>query len=282
MASTVPIFRPSSPSDATNRAVPEGVAWAARAGYLAKGVVYGMVGGLALQQALGRGGDTTGTREALQRIGSAPFGQALLWAMVVGLAGYVAWRLVQAFVDPEGGSDGDHRRWPTRLFYFGSAVAYAVLAWSAVELVTGAGGGSASGGGSHQSWAARLMEMTWGVWLVGALGLGMVGRGLLQLWKAYTGRFREKIGSFDLGPIRERWTVAASRLGLTARGVIFGIIGGSFIHAAVTHDPDQARGLERSLEFLVTSPWLLGSVGLGLMGYAVYQGVKARYRLMGI
>lgn len=281
MASNLLFDSSSDAPDESGSTVSDGVEWAARAGYFAKGVVYGLVGVLALQQALGRGGDTTGTREALEHIGSAPFGQALLWAMIVGLAGYVAWRLVQAFADPEGDANDDDRRWPKRLFYFGSAVAYAVLAWSAVELVTGNGGGS-GGGGSQQTWAARLMETEWGVWLVGAIGVGIIGRGLLQLWKAYTESFREKIDSFDLGPVRERWTVAASRLGLTARGVIFGIIGGSFIHAAATHDPDEARGLERSLEFLVTSPWLLGGVGAGLVGYAVYQGVKARYRLMGI
>ncbi len=281
MASTLPTFDSSSPSGPSARTLRTGVEWAARIGYLAKGVVYGMVGLLALQQAVGRGGDLSGTRGALEHLGSAPFGQALLWATVAGLVGYVAWRLVQALLDPEAGPSDDDHRWATRLFYLGSAVTYGALAWSAVALATGAGSGSGGGGGSR-SWVVHVLDVPWGVGLVAVFGAGMVGRGALQLWKAYTERFREKIASFDLGPVRERWTIGASRLGLTARGVIFGIIGGSFIHAALTRDADRARGLERSLEFLVTSPWLLGSVGLGLMGYAVYQGVKARYRLMGI
>lgn len=281
MASTVPLFDSSSAStDSSDRALSDGVEWAARAGYAAKGIVYGLVGVLAVQQAVGRGGDISGTSGALEHIRSAPFGQALLWAVVVGLAGYVVWRLVQALVDPEADASDDDHRWANRLFYFGSAVLYGLLAWSAVDLLVGNGGGS-SGGGS-QSWAARLMGTGWGVWVVAAIGVGIIGRGLLQLWKAYTESFREKIASFDLGPGRQKWTVAASRLGLTARGVTFGIIGGSFVHAALTHDPSEARGLEGSLEFLVRSPWLLGAVGGGLVGYAIYQWVKARYRLIGV
>lgn len=280
MASTIPLLDSSStPRTPAERDLGEGVEWAARIGYGAKGAVYGLIGALALQQAVGRGGEITGTREALEHIGSAPFGQALLWAMVVGLAGYVFWRLVQAFVDPEADPDDDHR-WAMRLFYFGSAVAYGLLAWSAFSLVTGSGGGS--GGGDSRSWAAQLMALGWGVWIVAAVGVGIIARGALQFWKAYTESFREKIQSFDLGPGRESWAVAASRIGLTARGVIFGIIGGSFVHAALTHDPNQARGLEGSLEFLVTRPWALGAMGVGLMGYAVYQWVKARYRLIGV
>lgn len=272
----------SSPSGSSSTPDPsDGVVWAARAGYTAKGAVYGLVGVLALQQAIGRGGDISGTTEALDHIRSSPFGQVLLAAVAVGLAGYVVWRLVQAVADPEADDSDDHR-WATRLFYFGSAITYGLLAWTAVELLTGNGGASGDSSGGSRSWTARLMSMQWGVWLVGAVGLGIIGRGLLQLWKAYTESFREKIHSFDLGPGREQWVVTASRLGLTARGVIFGIIGGSFLRAAATHDPSDARGLEGSLEFLTASPWLLGAVGVGLMGYAVYQWVKARYRLIGV
>jgi len=126
------------------------------------------------------------------------------------------------------------------------------------------------------------MRMSWGVWLVGAIGAGLVIRGLVQLVKAYTESFREKIHTRELDARKEKWAITAGRVGLTARGVVFGIVGASVIRAAVVHDPEEARGLEGALEMLSSSPWLLGAMGVGLVAYAVYQWVKARYRLIGV
>src|SRR4028118_1471446 len=72
-----------------------------RFGYAAKGVVYALIGVLAAQAALGRGGETTDSQGALQRIVQAPFGKLLLGIVTVGLVGYAIWRLVQAFEDTE-------------------------------------------------------------------------------------------------------------------------------------------------------------------------------------
>lgn len=273
--------------------LPSWVEPAARAGYAAKGVVYAVIGVLAAQMALGDGGQTSGSRGALREIASGTFGQVLIGLMAAGLAGYVIWRLAQAFYDPEGkASDDDGKRFAKRAFYFISAVAYALLTWYAIQLLMGSGGGgqaagaaggSGGSGGSdgQQGRVAELMSNSWGVWLVGAIGVGIVARGVLQLVKAYTESFTKKIRRFDLGPARSRWVIGASRVGLTARGVIFGIIGGYLVYAAVIHDPTRARGLEGALDTLRGEPSLLGGVGVGLVGYAVYQWVKARYRLIG-
>ena len=262
---------------------------AARLGYAAKGVVYAVIGGLAVQQAFQGGGDTAGSREALQEIASGSLGKVALGVIVLGLVGYVVWRLVQAFLDPESDwRDDEEARWAKRAFYFISAVLYGILTYYGATLLFGSGGGSAGGsggsgsGGGSSGFAAELLSMSWGRWILGAVGVGVIGRGLFQFWKAYTEKFKERISSFDLGPARRNWVVGASRVGLTARGVIFAIIGGSLAYAAVTHDPGRARGLEGALQVLTGSPWILGAVGVGLMCYAVYQWVKARYRLIGV
>lgn len=268
----------SSPLGSGN--VSRGVEFAARAGYLAKGAVYAVIGALALQQAAGQGGEITSTREALREIGSGAFGQVLLWIMAAGLAGYVIWRLVQAVLDPEGDQtdDGDAKRWGKRLFYLISAVIYGILAWYAASLAMGDGGGGSGG----SSWESQVVRMTAGRWILGAIGVGVVARGLLQFGKAYTESFRKRIQSFDLGPGSRKWVVWASRVGLTARGVIFCMIGGALVYAAWTRDAQEAEGTEGALSFLVGSPWLLGAVAFGLICYAVYQAVKARYRLIGV
>ena len=255
---------------------------------------------MAVHQAIGAGGDTAGSREALREIASAPFGRIMLGLLAVGLACYVIWRLVQALLDPEADwTDDDEKRWAKRAFYLVSAALYAMLTYYAATLVldpggggggsmasggAGAGGGSggSGGGGGTSGLMASLMSESWGVWAVGAIGAAVMIRGLLQFWKAYTESFKERITSFDLGPARRDWVLRASRLGLTARGVVFVLIGGSIGWAAVTHDASDARGLEGALEFLTGTPWLLGAVGAGLVGYAVYQWVKARYRLIGV
>ena len=253
---------------------------AARAGYAAKAGVYAVIGVLALQQALGRGGGTTGSGGALERIAAGPFGQILVGLLAVGLAGYVVWRLVQAFRDPEADyADDDGKRLAKRGFYFLSAVLYGALAWQAAGLLLGGSGGG--GGDTQETLAARLMEHSWGVWALAAIGVGVGLRGIAQFVKAYRKSFKEKISSFDLGPARRSWVIAASRLGLTARGVIFALIGSFLIRAAATHDPQEAGGLEQALDTLAGSAWVLGAIGAGLVCYAIYQLVKARYRLIG-
>ncbi|MEX2529503.1 MAG: DUF1206 domain-containing protein [Gemmatimonadota bacterium] len=282
MATTPQSDDASSSGPMDNENVSDGVELAARVGYLAKGVVYAVIGGLALQQAVGRSGEITNTREALQEIGSAAFGQVLLWIMAAGLVGYVTWRLVQALVDPEGHStdDSDSKRWGKRAFYLLSAIIYGVLAWYAASLAMGTGGGGGGSGGS--SWESQVMQMPAGRWILGAIGIGFVARGLLQFGKAYTGSFKERISSFDLGPGSRKWVMRASRVGLTARGVVFSMIGAAAVYAARTPDPQNAEGTEGVLSLLVGTPWLLGAMGFGLICYAVYQGVKARYRLIGV
>lgn len=257
-----------------------GVEGAARAGYVAKSGIYGLIGVLAIFQALGMGGSTSGGRGAVRTIASGPLGRILLAAVGVGLAGYVVWRVVQAVADPGGdGADGGWKRRGVRAFYLGSAVVYGLLALYALRLLLGTGGG---GGDGQGGWTARLMQRSWGPWAVGAIGVGIVGRGVFQFVKVYTASFREKIASYELGPRQERWAVLVSRMGLSARGVVFGIIGAFFIYAGLRHDPDETGGLSEALGALRDEPVLLAGVGAGLISYAFYQALKARYRMIDV
>lgn len=280
----------SSAGSGTSNGLGDGIEVLARVGYAAKGVVYMVIGILAVQLAfVGSGGETSSTRGALQRISEASFGQVALLIVTIGLAAHTLWRLFQAGMDPEAAqsSDSEKKRWLKRAFFLMSAVVYGLLTYSGIEILTGlggggSGGGGSSGGGSDSAWAAELMSMTFGVWLVGIVGAAVVIRGLMQFVKAYTKGFRDKMSSFDFGPEQRKWIVRVSRLGLTARGVVFGIIGFSIIYAAVTHDPEEARGLEGALDMLISRPWLLGGLGGGLACYAAYQWIKARYRIIGV
>jgi hypothetical protein len=269
---------PSSAAAGAHRAARSDTVEAlARAGYAVKGVLYGLVGLLALQTALGVGGQTTGTRGAIRAVAGTAFGSVLLWIVAAGLIGYALWRLVQATLDPEG-KGNDAEGVVKRLGYAGSGVIYAGLAVFALELLLGGGG---SGGGGADSWTAMLMRQPFGPWLVGLAGLVGLGIGGYQLYKAWAATFKDKLRLGTLDARARRWIIGISRFGIGARGVVFALGGVFLITAAVQSDPDEARGLDgvlQSVQAQPFGPYLLGLVALGLVAYGAYGLIMARYR----
>ena len=66
-----------------------------------------------------------------------------------------------------------------------------------------------------------------------------------------------------------------------ARGVVFAMVGVFLGKAALEYDPQEAVGIDGALLKLVEAPLgpvLLGAVAAGLVAYAVYCLVEARFR----
>lgn len=253
----------------------------ARAGYAVKGVVYALVGVLAVRAAFGAGGQTTGTEGAISSIAGEPFGEVLLWLIAIGLVGYSLWRFVQAVGDPDHkGSDAEGII--KRLGYAGSGVLYGLLAYSTFQILLGNGGGSS--GGNASDWTATLMEQPFGVWLVGLAGVGAIALGIRQAYKGYQADFFDKFKTGAMGASERTWTRRTGQFGLIARGVVFGVIGVFLIRAALQTDPSEARGLGGALDALAAQsygPYLLAAVALGLIAYGAYCLLNARYRQIG-
>jgi Domain of Unknown Function (DUF1206) len=250
----------------------------ARLGFAAKGVVYFVVGLLAAQAAFGSGGRTTDSSGALETIVSQPFGKFLLTILTVGLIGYALWRLAEAIFDPEHSGQADTKQVIKRLGYAFSAVAYGGLAWTAIKLITGSGGG---GGNSTQDWTARLLAQPFGQWLVGLLGIIVISVGISYLYEAYKAKFRRHFKLQEMSPNERTWAIRAGRFGIAARGVVFAIIGIFFVQAARHSNASEAKGLGEALAVLAQQPfgpWILGLVALGLIAYGIYSLVEARYR----
>jgi hypothetical protein len=249
----------------------------ARLGYAAKGVVYGIVGLLAAQAAFGAGGRTTDTEGALQEIVRQPFGKVLLGVVAIGLLGYVLWRFVQAIKDPE--HKGSNAKGILKRIGYGiTGVIYASLAFSAVRIILGSGGGSSH---STQDWTALVLAQPFGQWLVGTVGVFIISLGFYQFYKAFSAKFRRELNLSQLSNTEEKWVIAISRFGLVARGVVFCVIGFFLIQAARLSEASKARGLGEALQVLAQQPygpWLLGSVALGLVAYGIYMIIQARYR----
>lgn len=245
----------------------------ARFGYAAKGVVYLIIGALAALAAFHKGGRTTDSRGALAEILSQPFGKFLLGAVAVGLIGYALWRFVQSVKNTE------NKGAATRVGYAVIGVLYSGLAFSAVKMVFGSGG--ENGGDASQEWTAVLMAQPFGRWLVAAIGLGFIGFGGYQFYKAFTAQFRENLMTEKMSRRAQSFALRTGQFGLSARGVVFGIIGFFLILAARRSDPSEVQGLGgalRALEQQTFAPWLFAVVALGLIAYGFYMFVLAKYR----
>jgi hypothetical protein len=254
---------------------------AARVGYAARGVVYAIVGVLALMVALGQGGRTTGTRGALEEVASKPFGSVMLGALGLGLVAFAAWRFAQAVRNTEGyGSDTKGKLGRAALVV--SGVIHAGLGLSAFRMLQGRSGSS---GGGTQGMTAKLMEAPFGRFLVALVGLVIIGFAVQQLKKVWE---RKVLRKLDLGGLAaaKRGTVEnVSRAGVAARAVVFLMTGGFFLKAALDRSPGEARGLDGALATLARQPagdLLLGLVALGLICYAAYQLLEARYRRLNV
>jgi hypothetical protein len=253
----------------------------ARFGYAARGLVYFVIGLLAIEAAIGAGGKTTGSKGALQTIVVQPFGKFLLAIIAFGIVGYVLWRLVQAILDPEdSGQKTGAKQIAKRLGYAMSAFAYAGLAATAVKLIIGSGGGG-NGNQSAQDWTARFLAQPFGRWMVGAAGIVVIGVGLSFLYKAYKTKFRHKLKWQQMSSRERTWTTRIGKFGLAARGVVFVIIGIFLTRAAVESNASEVKGLGESLSVLAQQAygqWLLGIVALGLIAYSLYCMIQAKYR----
>jgi hypothetical protein len=263
----------------TTRAAGGWVETMARCGYATKGVVYVIVGVLAVMTAIGAGGATKDSSGAIETIAQQPFGRILVGLTALGLIGYVIWRFMQAIMDPEH-KGSDSKGIAARIGYAVSGIAYASLAFLAARIALNGGGGG-GGDSSKQALTAKLMSQPFGIWLVGIVGVIVIGVGVFHFYQAYKAKFMEDYKAGEMSATERRWAKRIGRFGLSARGVTFAMIGSFFIIAAVQADPSEAKGLAGALDTLARQPygpWLLGIVSLGLVAYGVYCFSQARYR----
>src|ERR1035441_7537109 len=249
--------------------------WLARAGLVARGVVYGIVGILALKLAVGSGGKATTQRGALITIANQPFGHALLIVTAVGLAGYALWRLVRAGIGHGTEQDDSSFR---RVAGAASGLAYAALCVTAVKILTGAS--SSGGSNSPRKTTGGVLDWTGGTVIVGVAGAILIGVALFQGYKGVSKKFLDDSKTREMSREVKRGVTAIGIFGHLARMVVFGLIGYGLVKAAVDYDPRTAIGLDGALSKLSHNsygPFLLGVVAAGLIGFALYSIADASY-----
>lgn len=257
-------------------------------GWVAKGVVYGLMGIIAIPIAVNGGGgsgDEASQQGALAEISNTTGGTVLLVIMAIGLLLYALWRLTTACLP---GDNSEAKTWAHRVGWLFSAIVYGFLAVSSISFVVSSGGssgsesGSSSGGQSTvEEISASLLESTGGRWL---LGFGALVALAVAGYFAYKGVQRTYLDDIDLASATSIEQTVMTKLGVLGwigRSVTVGLIAVFVLRSAITADPDEAEGLDGALREIASQWWgvlLILVAGFGLLAYGIHAAVSARHR----
>jgi hypothetical protein len=252
-----------------------------RFGFVARGLIYVIIGALALQFAVGAGGATATPTSAIALIGRQPLGKLLLVITAAGLAGYSLWGFVRAILDPLGRGTNAKGLIDRAGFLF-SGVSYGLLLIPTVLTLLNKPGASTAGGTAGVP--AALLTGPFGKWLVVAFGLFWIMAGAGQLVTAFVGHFTRDLKTSTMSAEEVRAATWLGRIGFAARGVVFGLIGLIILQTAFAVGARQAEGFDGALAALAHAPYgeiLLGAVAIGLIVFGVYSALCAKWNKIG-
>ena len=253
------------------------MAWLARAGLIARGVMYVLIGIIAVQIAVEGSRQQADRTGAVRLVAHTAFGTVALWLLVIGFIGMTLWRLSEAI---GGSAESDGRKASKRLANLARAAFYAVVTYGILKYALGVGQPSSSDKQSQDLTAAALKHPG-GQWIVAIAGVIVVIAGLYTMYRAYKLKFLKHL---RMGSASTRTRKAVTRLGQIggiARGFVFATIGVFLVIAAKDANPKQAKGIDSALRALAHTPLgpvLLVVVALGLATFGLYSWCEARWR----
>lgn len=270
----------TSTTDPTRTTTPRSGDWKeamGRVGLVGRGVMYSVIGMLAIQLALGDPSEDASSSGAIEWIAQQPLGRFLLVALTISLFSLAVWRLLDAAVgDPvEGSEASDRAEYAIKgVLYLGLAIGSltaTVANWGGGT--SGSGGGS--GGGSQQA-TATVLEWPAGQWIVTAVGLGIVGYAI-YMFKRHTidEEFLQRLS------VSEGWVTVLGRFGYAGRSATFLVIGYFLVQAGLTHEAGESTGLSGALQEISGQgwgQWVLLAVAAGLLAFGLFSLAEARYR----
>ncbi len=291
---STPLLSGRTGSDDVQRLAREhpGVVTVAKVGWVAKGIVYALLGFLAVPIALhGSGADDGGTGStqasqsgAVARIAESSAGALALWLVAIGLFFYVAWRLVCVVLPAGNGA----KAWVTRIGYVVSAVVYVTLAWTAISFARDNPAQPAQGGTEDsriERFTRSLMEHSAGRWAVGLIGLVVIAIGVAFIVRGVTADFRKELEPGGVRPFSEQTITRLGQVGWVGRGLMMMIVGWFLTQAAIHFAAAEAKGIDGALREATGSTLgtlLVLFVAVALIVYGAFCVISApRARLRG-
>jgi len=246
----------------------------ARAGLTARGVIYLLIGWVALLVALGHSSREADQQGAMQLLAGKSYGLVSLWLLGIGFAAYALWRLSETAFGVTGEPNGAG----PRLISLGRAVVYAGFAYLTFTVISGT---QHSQSRQQQDTTATAMQHTYGRWLVGVAGLIVVIIGLVTVSQGARRKFMKYLRTSQMSPGTRRVVELLGMIGTIARGLIFALAGALVIDAAITHKASESGGIDKALLTLRNQPFgefLMMLAALGLAVFGVYGLCEARWR----
>lgn len=253
--------------------------WLVRAGFLARGITYGVIAALTVALALGIGisPDSANPQGALAVINGAPLGRLGLAIISAALLAYAIWKLGQTIRGhgPEGGGGS---RLKDRAANLGGALVYLSFFAVAIAVLTGNGG---NGSGQPRETAAELLGIPGGVIALAIAGFALMLTSVYQTYDAVTGKFAHQNKVEQMSAAGRRTFMVVGRGGLVVRAVLFSLVGYFLLRAAIELRAGAAVGIDGALARVQRQPlgsWLLALVAAGLFVFAAFSLLEARYR----
>lgn len=250
-----------------------------RAGLAARGVMYVIIGWIAIQVAFGDAGHQADQTGALRLLGRNPAGEVALWLLVVGFAGMGLWKLAEAIF---GAAGPDGKKVTERVSAAVRTLIYGFIAYGVLKYAIGVGAPKSSDQQSVDL-TATVMSHPGGRVAVVAAGVAVAGAGLFFAFSAWQKRFFKKLNTAQMSPRAKTVVTWLGRVGGIARGAVFVTAGIFLILAAIDAEPQQAKGVDTALRALARTPlgpWLLLVVAIGLIMFGAFSACEARWHLV--
>lgn len=252
----------------------DGFDYAIRAGFVVYGVIHLALAWLALQVAFGHSGKTASQTGALQYLSHQPFGGFLIWVVAIGMLVLALWRALEAWVGHNWAEGGKKIR--KKAVSAGKAILYGYLGVSAIVVATG----SKSSKGGGKSTTAKLMDMSGGQLLVGAIGLAIIAYGGWMAYRGWSEKFLEHLDAEGKSGDAGRAYKLVGKVGHIAKGISLALVGVLFVYAAATHTAKKSGGLDQALQKVVQQPYgqvLLVAIAIGIACYGLFCFARARH-----
>lgn len=245
-----------------------------KAGLFTKGLVYLLIGALAVIAAVGMGGKKTGQSGISSFLEDQPFGTALLVLVCIGLFAYSFWRFYQVAFDPR--ADDDKTRIGVRLQYAYSGIFYSALGYSFAKAIFS----MQSSGGKKEKYLAQLLDWDYGVYVIYAFAALIAGQAIFQLYLGVTGKHMILLDE-DVEEGNERKLIhKLGLLGYCARAVVFFIISYFLLRVGLDYNADAyegTKGVFQYLESLQFGSILLFIIAGGVALYGIFNIFLVRH-----